>query len=77
MSQERNPHREPERWLLRVDEVAALLGLSRAKVYGLIQAGRIPSVRIDSSRRVPADALRAWVEQQTLQAGSSDDQADR
>ena len=40
-----------EKLLYRVTETAQLLGLSRSKVYVLIQAGVLPSVRIDGSRR--------------------------
>ena len=48
--------------LYRVTEVAAALGLSRAKVYQLIQAGTLASVKIDGSRRVKAADLRAYVD---------------
>lgn len=47
--------------LYRVPEVAAALGLSRAKVYQLIQSGSIRSVKIDSSRLVKAADLRQFV----------------
>lgn len=48
--------------LYRVTEVAAVLGLSRAKVYQLIESGALRSVKIDSSRRVKAADLRAFVD---------------
>lgn len=47
--------------LLRVPEVAHRLGLSRGKVYQLIQSGALPSVRIDGSRRIRAGDLEAYV----------------
>lgn len=41
-----------ETMLLKVPEVAARLGVSRAKVYELMASGRLRSVRVDGSRRV-------------------------
>ncbi len=54
-----------ERRLLRPHEAAGLLGLCRSKVYKLIASGAIPSITIGKSRRVPLEALRAWVRAQT------------
>ena len=53
-----------ERLLYRPAEVGELIGVSRARAYELIAAKTIPSIRIGSSIRVPADALRAWVARQ-------------
>ncbi|WP_020580010.1 helix-turn-helix domain-containing protein [Actinopolymorpha alba] len=50
-----------EKLLLRVPEAAQRLSLSRAKVYELIKAGVLPSVRIDRARRIRVDDLRAYV----------------
>jgi excisionase family DNA binding protein len=50
---------------LRPARVAEILDISRSKAYQLIAAGDIPSVRIGSSIRVPADRLREWLEQKT------------
>jgi excisionase family DNA binding protein len=51
--------------LLKPLEVAAELRISRAKVYELLAMdaddGGIPSIKVGSSTRVPAEALRAWV----------------
>ena len=58
-----------ERLLLRPHEAAEVLGLGRSKVYELIASGAIPSITIGKSRRVPLDALRAWVRAQA-EAGS-------
>ena len=54
-----------ERLLLRPHEAAELLGLCRSTVYELIASGAIPSITIGKSRRVPLEALRAWVRAQT------------
>ena len=56
-----------EKLLLRGGEVAELLGCSRAMAYRLMQNGVIPVVRVPGGKtvRVPAAALRAWIEQNT------------
>ncbi len=54
-----------ERLLLRPHEAAELLGLGRSTVYELIAGGAIPSIIIGKSRRIPLEALRAWVRAQT------------
>ena len=51
--------------LLRVEEAARLLSMSRSKVYQLIAAGALPTVRIDASVRIPRAALEAWLEAKT------------
>jgi excisionase family DNA binding protein len=49
------------RLLLTVSEAAEALAISRSKLYELIAAGLIRSVRIDGSRRVPVEALQTYV----------------
>ncbi len=49
----------PSRYL-RIEEVAQRLGIGRSTAYRHIQAGRIPSIRIGGSVRVPERALDAW-----------------
>ncbi len=51
-----------DQMLLRAEEVQRVLGLGRSKIYEMIAAGELPVVRIGRSVRVPADALRQWVE---------------
>jgi excisionase family DNA binding protein len=51
----------PNRGLLRVEEAAEWLGLSRTKAYELVYRGTLPSVTIGRSRRVPVAALEAFV----------------
>ena len=50
--------------LLRPEEVAESLGLSRSRVYELLATNIIPSIAVGRSRRIPAEALQAWVAQQ-------------
>jgi excisionase family DNA binding protein len=48
--------------LLRVEEAAQRLGVSRAQMYRLIAAGEVASVKIGSSRRVPTRCLDEFVD---------------
>lgn len=53
----------PETTLLLTPEQAAeRLGIGRSKVYELIGTGELESVKIGRLRRVPVDALTAFVE---------------
>jgi excisionase family DNA binding protein len=52
-----------DRILFRASEVSEVAGIGKSKVYELIAAGVIPSVRIGKCVRVPADRLREWIEQ--------------
>ena len=47
--------------LLTVREAGRLLAISRSSVYELIGAGKLETVHIGRSVRVPADALIAYV----------------
>ncbi len=49
------------RLLLTVPEAAEALAISRSKLYELIAAGLVRSVRIDGSRRVPLEALETYI----------------
>ena len=48
--------------LLTPEEVADALGIGRTKVYELILVGALESVKIGACRRIPADALAAYVD---------------
>ena len=50
--------------MFRPAECADAIGVSRSKVYELIAAGEIPSVKVGGCVRVPVDALRAWIDRQ-------------
>ena len=51
-----------DKLLLTPEEAAEALSLGRTKVYQLIGEGRLRSVRIGKSRRVPASALAELVD---------------
>ena len=51
--------------LVRVEEAARILSLSRSTIYEMMDAGELPSVRYGAARRIPVAALRAWVAQHT------------
>ena len=57
-----------EKLLLTPLEAAALLGIGRTKVYALITSGKLASVRIDTSRRIPRAAIEAFVAALTVAA---------
>jgi len=49
------------RLLLTVPEAAAVLAISRSKLYELLASGALESVRIGGSRRIPVTSLEAYV----------------
>jgi excisionase family DNA binding protein len=53
--------------LLTVPEVMSRLHFSRSTVYQLLRTGRLRSVTIGRSRRIPADALSAYLDHLTHQ----------
>jgi excisionase family DNA binding protein len=52
-----------DRLLLRPEEVAEMLGLSRARVYQLLALGAIPSLKVmgGKSRRIRMADLQQWI----------------
>lgn len=50
--------------LVRVEEAARILSLSRSTIYEMMDAGELPSVRRGSARRIPVASLREWVARQ-------------
>ena len=44
-----------------VGEVARLVGVSRSKIYELLRAGRLPSLRIGDRRLVRRSAIEAFL----------------
>lgn len=53
--------RQPVRLLLRPEEGAEAIGVSRAKFYELLARGQIKSIKVGRSRRVPVSELNAWI----------------
>jgi excisionase family DNA binding protein len=53
-----------DRLLLRPIEAAEAIGVGRSKIYELLAAGELPSIRIGGSVRVPVDGLRDWIARQ-------------
>jgi excisionase family DNA binding protein len=47
--------------LLTIPQVATMLGLGRSKVYDLIEHEGLPTVKLGTARRVPKQALEAWL----------------
>jgi excisionase family DNA binding protein len=54
-----------EQILLKPKRAFELLDISRSTGYAMIASGELPSVRIGRAVRVPVDALKQWVKQQT------------
>lgn len=53
----------PTPQLLTVEAAAAQLSIGRTTMYALIKAGVITSIRIGRLRRIPAEALAAYITQ--------------
>jgi len=53
--------------LLKSDEVAEILKISRAMAYKLMQRGEIPTIKIGSAVRVRVEDLEKYVEQKAAQ----------
>ena len=51
-----------DKLLYRIPEVAHYLSLSRSKVYELLRAGVLPSVKIDGVRRVRGSDVLTFVD---------------
>jgi excisionase family DNA binding protein len=50
---------------MTVPEAARYLRIGRSKLYQLLAAGTLPSVRIGSVLRVPRAGVDAWLESET------------
>ncbi len=61
--------RAPSR-LLKVSEVAELLGVSERTVWSLLDAGDLPRTRIRGATRVALDAVLAFIERRTELGGA-------
>lgn len=50
---------------LRAEDVASVLGISRANAYTLMHAKSFPTIFIGKRMLVPKDKFLAWLEEQT------------
>jgi excisionase family DNA binding protein len=57
-------HGGPTLVALTVAEAARRIGIGRTKMYEYVTSGQIPSVKIGSLRRIPAEALGAFLARQ-------------
>jgi excisionase family DNA binding protein len=63
--------------LLRIPEVAQVLGLSRAKTYALIAAGELgPVIRIGTASRLRTVDVYSWINQRAEAARAEQAAAD-
>jgi excisionase family DNA binding protein len=69
------PNADVEPALLRVAEVARIIGFGRSKTYEMIRAGELPSIDIDGNIRVPRKALQDWLDQKINSAGPKSENA--
>ena len=51
-----------EHLLYTIPEAAAALRISRTKLYELLDSGDVESVYIGRSRKIPAEALRIYID---------------
>jgi excisionase family DNA binding protein len=54
--------------LLRPEEAARMLRVSRTAIYGLLASGDLPSITIGRRRRIPRGALDSYVARQLAAA---------
>jgi excisionase family DNA binding protein len=60
---------EPDqRLLLTVSEAAHRLGIGRSLLYELLTEGQIESIHVGRLRRIPSDALSAYIDRQRATA---------
>lgn len=53
-----------QRVLFRPQEVAEMLGISKATVYHLAASGQLPSVRVGKALRISREAIDRWIQDQ-------------
>jgi excisionase family DNA binding protein len=63
---EEQPHASM-RLLLRPEESADALGVSRARLYELLARGELKSIKIGRCRRIPIAELESWVARELAQ----------
>ena len=54
--------------LLKVEELAARIRVSRSTAYALVRSGEIKSIEVGGARRVPVAAVTAWLDAKLAEA---------
>jgi excisionase family DNA binding protein len=54
-----------EKLLVKVEEAANVLSVSRSQAYDMVRNGNLPYVRMGKLVRIPTDVLSEWVEKNT------------
>jgi excisionase family DNA binding protein len=49
--------------LLRMDEAADRMAVSRSHLERMVARGEIATIRVGRSRRIPVDEIRRWVQE--------------
>lgn len=57
--------------LLRMNEAARLLSISRAKAYELVASGELPSIKVGASIRIRRRSLLAWLDDRETPAAAN------
>lgn len=55
---------DPLLLLLSVAQAGKRLGISRAKMYGMVMRGEVLSIMVGSNRKVPVEALAVYIRTQ-------------
>ena len=50
-----------EKLLYKPEEAAALCSVGRSTIYEVMRTGELESIQLKSSRRIPAQALEAYI----------------
>ena len=62
--------------LLRINEAARLLSISRAMVYTIISRGDIATVKYGGNTRIPAAEISRWIAAYTVPRAAAKDDHD-
>lgn len=59
----------PEKLLVDVETAAVMLSLHRSRIFPLIKAGALRSLKIGKSRRIPVEELARFIKAQMAAEG--------
>lgn len=65
------------RLLYSVEEAAHLLGIGRTYMFHLVATGEVRSIKIGKRRKIPYDALQAYIERLSAEHTASFGQPNR